>query len=310
MEAVHQQEKRQFKRLFEKQGIDQIEGRMRILKVFLSVEQHVSFQELVELLQKRGHDFEPDFVKNTLNLLCRYGFASRKRFAGQPDLYEHRHLGTHHDHLICTKCHKIVEFESGQMEGLQMDIAADHGFHVLQHRMEMYGLCPDCLKERVGLMPLTYTRENERTVIEDFTGGAGAQQRLATMGLRKGDEVEVITNTGAGQLVIAVNATRLALGRGIAKKIMVKSDGRARRPAVNLSALREGQAGTVVHVRGEGSFRRRLLEMGFLRGTDVYVEKYAPLKDPIELILMGYHVSLRVEEAARVEVENVRGEGT
>jgi Fur family ferric uptake transcriptional regulator len=47
--------------------------------------------------------------------------------------------------------------------------------------------------------------------------------------------------------------------------------------------------------------------MGFLRGTEIYVEKYAPLKDPIELILKGYHVSLRVDEAARIQVENVRG---
>jgi len=46
--------------------------------------------------------------------------------------------------------------------------------------------------------------------------------------------------------------------------------------------------------------------MGFLRGTDIYVEKYAPLRDPIELILKGYHVSLRVEEAAHVEIENPR----
>ena len=46
--------------------------------------------------------------------------------------------------------------------------------------------------------------------------------------------------------------------------------------------------------------------MGFLRGTDVYVEKYAPLRDPIELILKGYHVSLRIDEAARIQVENVR----
>ncbi|MEE9401993.1 MAG: FeoA domain-containing protein, partial [Desulfobacteria bacterium] len=61
-----------------------------------------------------------------------------------------------------------------------------------------------------------------------------------------------------------------------------------------------------VRVQGEGPFRRRLLEMGFLRGTEVYVEKYAPLKDPIELILKGYHVSLRVDEAARIQVENVR----
>jgi Fe2+ transport system protein FeoA len=75
---------------------------------------------------------------------------------------------------------------------------------------------------------------------------------------------------------------------------------------VDLSELKEGQTGTVVRVGGDGPFRRRLLEMGFLRGTEVYVEKYAPLKDPIELILKGYHVSLRVDEAARIQVENVR----
>ena len=46
--------------------------------------------------------------------------------------------------------------------------------------------------------------------------------------------------------------------------------------------------------------------MGFLRGTEVYVEKYAPLRDPIELILKGYHVSLRVDEAAHIQVEDVR----
>jgi Fe2+ transport system protein FeoA len=79
---------------------------------------------------------------------------------------------------------------------------------------------------------------------------------------------------------------------------------------VNLSELREGQTATVARIGGEGPFRRRLLEMGFLRGTQIYVEKYAPLKDPIELILKGYHVSLRVEEAADIHVENVKGEGT
>jgi Fe2+ transport system protein FeoA len=76
---------------------------------------------------------------------------------------------------------------------------------------------------------------------------------------------------------------------------------------VNLSEVRQGQTATVVRVGGDGPFRRRLLEMGFLRGTEVYVEKYAPLKDPIELILKGYHVSLRVNEAAHIDVEEVKG---
>jgi len=78
---------------------------------------------------------------------------------------------------------------------------------------------------------------------------------------------------------------------------------------VNLSELKKGQTATVARVGGDGPFRRRLLEMGFLRGTEVYVEKYAPLRDPIELILKGYHLSLRVDEAARIQVENVRGRG-
>jgi len=70
-----------------------------------------------------------------------------------------------------------------------------------------------------------------------------------------------------------------------------------------LSEISEGQRAVIVHVGGNGAFRRRLFEMGFLKGTEVHVDKYAPLKDPIELILKGYHVSLRVEEAARITVK-------
>ncbi len=225
MEPIHHQEKQQFKRLFEDEGIDLIEDRLAILKVFLGIELHISFQEFIAVLKDNGYSFEPDFVKKTLNLLCRYGFAAKKEFEGQPTLYEHRHLGFHHDHLICTKCGKIVEFENRQMEDLQVEIAALHGFHVLQHKMEIYGLCSDCLKERVRLMPLSFAQEGELGIVQEFMGGAGAQLRLATIGLRKGDEVEVITNNGQGQLVIAVSGTRLALGRGIARKIMMKPNG-------------------------------------------------------------------------------------
>jgi Fur family ferric uptake transcriptional regulator len=228
MEAIHYQEKQQFTRLFEAEGIDRIEDRMAILGVFLRIERHVSFQEFLTTLNDNCYDFEPQFVKKTLNLLCRYGFAVKTEFEGQPPRYEHRHLGFHHDHLICTKCGQILEFENRRMEDLQVEIATIHGFHVLQHKMEIYGLCSDCLKERVRLMPLSLAQEGERGIVEEFMGGSGAQLRLATVGLRKGDEVEVITNSGQGQLVVAVNATRLALGRGIAKKIMVKPNGHRR----------------------------------------------------------------------------------
>ena len=73
-----------------------------------------------------------------------------------------------------------------------------------------------------------------------------------------------------------------------------------------LSELKEGQSATIVHIGGNGALRRRILEMGILRGTEVYVEKYAPLKDPLELIVKGYHLSLRVMEASQIKVTNVR----
>ncbi|HSV93351.1 MAG TPA: FeoA family protein [Desulfobacterales bacterium] len=73
-----------------------------------------------------------------------------------------------------------------------------------------------------------------------------------------------------------------------------------------LSELREGQRATVVRVGGASVLRRRILEMGVVRGTEVYVEKYAPLKDPLELVVKGTHISLRVEEAAQIQVDHVR----
>lgn len=73
-----------------------------------------------------------------------------------------------------------------------------------------------------------------------------------------------------------------------------------------LSELREGQRATVMRVGGASVLRRRILEMGVVRGTEVYVEKYAPLKDPLELVVKGTHISLRVEEAAQIQVDHVR----
>ena len=73
-----------------------------------------------------------------------------------------------------------------------------------------------------------------------------------------------------------------------------------------LSEMREGQTATVDRIGGYGALRRRILEMGIVKGAEVYVEKYAPLKDPLELIVKGYHVSLRVSEATQITVANVR----
>ena len=75
--------------------------------------------------------------------------------------------------------------------------------------------------------------------------------------------------------------------------------------ALPLSKVAEGQRARILAVLGVGALRRRILEMGLTRGTELVVEKYAPLKDPLDVIVKGFHVSLRVEEASQISVEIV-----
>ena len=70
-----------------------------------------------------------------------------------------------------------------------------------------------------------------------------------------------------------------------------------------LAVLQPGEAGTVTDVLGEGPFRRRLLDMGFIRGAPVRVIKLAPLMNPIEYCVGGTHVTLRRKEAMHIVVE-------
>ena len=69
-----------------------------------------------------------------------------------------------------------------------------------------------------------------------------------------------------------------------------------------LAELKTGQKAVIVRVHGHGSFRKRLIEMGFIHGKEVKVVLNAPLKDPIEYEIIGYKVSLRREEAKQIEV--------
>jgi ferrous iron transport protein A len=72
---------------------------------------------------------------------------------------------------------------------------------------------------------------------------------------------------------------------------------------MTLRQCREGDCVKILSLKGQGVFKRRLMEMGFTPGTVVVVKKYAPLRDPIEFVLKDYHVSLRRSEAELVSVE-------
>jgi Fur family ferric uptake transcriptional regulator len=125
--------------------------------------------------------------------------------------------------MVCATCRKIIEFHDNRLEVLQTEIAASHGFQMFQHRMELYGICAECQSERLQSMALTSARIGEKVFIKKITGGSAARQHLLSMGLRIGDELEVISNNGQGQMAVAADCSRYVLGRGLARKIVVQS---------------------------------------------------------------------------------------
>ena len=320
MTDTHEQEKKQFKRLFQQQGVDKFNSRFQVLEAFLKLEHHVTIKDILAQLGQDKIQLDEGLVFNSMELLCRFGFASKIELDDKETQYEHRHLGLHHDHMVCTKCGDILEFRDEAIEKQQFKVAEVYGFHMLQHKMEIYGICSKCMEERNAVVFLHKARQGEKLIVKDFEAGKNMQLRVSSMGLKIGDAIEIVSVGFGGQMVIANRENRLVLGRGIAEKIRVQpfdpiqtSSQDINRESkdvlespILLSQMKTGQEGIIRKVSGESVLRRRLLEMGINRGSVIYVEKYAPLKDPIELVIKGYHISLRVDEAANIFVENVR----
>ena len=72
--------------------------------------------------------------------------------------------------------------------------------------------------------------------------------------------------------------------------------------SIQLHLLRPGQRAIITRINGSGALRRRFVEMGILKGETILIERHAPLGDPVEYFIKGYHLALRKEEAAQIEV--------
>ena len=218
--SLHQDELRQFESLMRQMQMDRLDERLKLVDAFLNSEGHLSAQDWCQELKAKGLQVELEFVDETLHLLTKLGLANRRCFMDSPSRYEHRHLGEHHDHLICTRCGEITEFHHPQLEELQKRIVQDMGFHPLRHHLQVYGLCKKCLKSREPALPLSMATAGEKLRVVRIGGGEKARKNLSDMGLGVGAELVVISSNG-GPLVVAVRGTRIALGRGVAQKVMV-----------------------------------------------------------------------------------------
>jgi Fur family ferric uptake transcriptional regulator len=128
----------------DEKGLRSTAQRRLIIEVFFKSGEHLSIEDLWAKVRKRDPKVGYATVYRTLKMLTESGLASERRFGDGLSRYEVAHKGEHHDHLICTSCGRIVEFEDPQIELLQEQAAQRHGFTLTRHRHELYGLCPDC----------------------------------------------------------------------------------------------------------------------------------------------------------------------
>jgi Fur family ferric uptake transcriptional regulator len=116
-----------------------------ILDTLADVKRHVTADELLREVRERDPRIGAATVYRTLRVFQEGGIVAERRFEGGATRFE-LVSDEHHDHLICTACNLIVEFEDEAIERDQKRVAAAHGFSLREHRHELYGLCPACQK--------------------------------------------------------------------------------------------------------------------------------------------------------------------
>ncbi len=115
--------------------------REAIVQEFLACSGHVSTDDLLEMVRGRHRKIGYATVYRTLKLLLEAGLAHARDFGDGQTRYEV--VSDHHDHLICSKCGLVLEFEDAEIEALQEKVADRlGGFKIERHRLELYGICP------------------------------------------------------------------------------------------------------------------------------------------------------------------------
>ncbi|PCJ19129.1 MAG: transcriptional repressor [Candidatus Cloacimonadota bacterium] len=132
-----------FESYLKKQSLKLTKQRQEILTQFLNSKKHISAEDLHLSFKKTNSKIGFSTVYRTLKLLNDCGLAREHQFGDRYTRYENSFETNHHDHLICTECGKIIEFESIEIENLQEKIAEENNFKIIDHKLELYGICND-----------------------------------------------------------------------------------------------------------------------------------------------------------------------
>ena len=133
----------------QKAGLRRTSQRDLILETFLRTEDHLTSEDLYQLVKRSDPTVGHTTVYRTLKLLTDAGLAREVRFGDNKTYYEHHFNHEHHDHMICTNCGRVIEFYSAEIEALQDQMADNFGFQPTHHSLRLWGICRDCQKESI-----------------------------------------------------------------------------------------------------------------------------------------------------------------
>ena len=128
-------------------GLKSTGQRDDIARVFFGLGRHVSAEELYAEVKKINPHVGYATIYRTLKLLKECELVSERHFddgQGRYEMVDERH----HDHFICENCGRIIEFENERLEQMQQTVARELGASLTRHKLELYGLCPECRKQQ------------------------------------------------------------------------------------------------------------------------------------------------------------------
>lgn len=124
-----------------KSGLKQSKQRNLVIDAFLEMNDHVSAEELFTYVKDKDVAAGMATIYRTLNLLKDAGLVEQKQFQEGKAVFEVNKPDEHHDHLICTTCDRVIEFENSEIEKIQKQIAEEHGIKLTSHSLDLFGTC-------------------------------------------------------------------------------------------------------------------------------------------------------------------------
>jgi Fur family transcriptional regulator, ferric uptake regulator len=136
-----------------------------ILETFLNTEGHLSVEDIYALVKKKDKKVGVVTVFRTLKSLTACGIAREITLGDGLTRFEHSYHHPHHHHIVCTECHKAIEFVCPELERIQGEIIERYHFKPIHHRFQTYGICEDCREHRPVLE--TQKHDTERIFARD-----------------------------------------------------------------------------------------------------------------------------------------------